>query len=85
MRLYDILDEKGRYCGFKATMEKPNGEVRASHTFSYAYQREQITLAQELHKPRNMIHYQLYVSTHRPTCMSYEEYVDIFTRRGFFE
>lgn len=35
MKMYDIIDDKGRYCGFKATTEFPDGAVMISHCYSY--------------------------------------------------
>ena len=85
MRLYDILDEQGRFCGFKATTEKPKGEVQASHTFSYAYQRRLLVHSQEMHNPRNLINYQVYVSVHMPVVIDYPEYVQRYAKMGYFE
>lgn len=39
MRLYDIIDEQGRYCGFKATTEPQCGSVLQTHGVSYLHAR----------------------------------------------
>lgn len=39
MRLYDRVDEQGRYCGFRATTQLPNGMVDHDSVMSYLGQR----------------------------------------------
>jgi len=37
MRIYEIIDERGRINNFKYTTEDPCGEILKSHTYSTAY------------------------------------------------
>ena len=39
MKIYNIIDEQNRYCGFKVTTEI--GMQVDSHTYSYLFAREQ--------------------------------------------
>ena len=36
--IYEIIDEQGRYCGFKADLKE--GQTKISHTYSYIYARK---------------------------------------------
>ena len=40
MKIYNIIDDQGRYCGFKATTEM--GEQVDINGYSYLYLREQL-------------------------------------------